>query len=291
MNSTDESEPLEIAVTMPCDGDELVGILHKVPTAEIGVLFVVGGNQYRVGSHRLFVDLARSCAQSGYACMRFDHRGIGDNVSSHVGFESLADDIEIAIAKFLESCPEISRIIIVGLCDGASAALLAIHDIPTIDGLVLVNPWVHSSELEARTRLTNYYSARLRNKRFWRKLFSGKLNIKESVASLLKYIGISLRFGSAGKHEAEAHSEEFTSKMRGALERFEGEVLIILSGQDLVAQQFQQLATIDKTWKRALEDPMVTILKIPGADHTFSISDERNIFQRKLLEWFAEYFA
>jgi len=46
--------------------------------ADTGVLIVVGGPQYRVGSHRQFVMLARFLADHGVPCMRFDYRGMGD---------------------------------------------------------------------------------------------------------------------------------------------------------------------------------------------------------------------
>ncbi len=50
-----------------------------VPCARLGVLIVVGGPQYRVGSHRQFVLLARALAARGFAAMRFDCTGMGDS--------------------------------------------------------------------------------------------------------------------------------------------------------------------------------------------------------------------
>ena len=70
--------------------------------------------------------------------------------------------------------------------------------------------------------------------------------------------------------------------------KFNGPIYIVLSGQDLVAQQFQQLATIDRAWKDCMEKPNVQVTKIPGADHTFSISAERRKFEQVMLDWFVE---
>ena len=81
----------EDAVVFQCEGASLVGILH-VPEREparIGVLVIVGGPQYRVGSHRQFVLMARSLAQSGYAVLRFDYRGMGDSDGEMRTFESV----------------------------------------------------------------------------------------------------------------------------------------------------------------------------------------------------------
>ncbi|KAB8057318.1 hydrolase 1, exosortase A system-associated, partial [Janthinobacterium violaceinigrum] len=58
----------------------LVGIL-SLPAAPgpRGVLIVTGGPQYRVGSHRQFVLLARALAAQGVPVLRFDLRGMGDS--------------------------------------------------------------------------------------------------------------------------------------------------------------------------------------------------------------------
>jgi alpha/beta superfamily hydrolase len=46
------------------------------------VLVIVGGPQYRAGSHRQFTLLARSLAEQGFAVLRFDYRGMGDSTGA-----------------------------------------------------------------------------------------------------------------------------------------------------------------------------------------------------------------
>ena len=48
---------------------------------------MVGGPQYRVGSHRQFTLMARAFAAAGYPVLRFDYRGIGDSEGESRGFE------------------------------------------------------------------------------------------------------------------------------------------------------------------------------------------------------------
>jgi len=56
----------ERAFTFSCQGSELVGIAHlPAVEADRGVLIVVGGPQYRAGSHRQFLLLARELAREG----------------------------------------------------------------------------------------------------------------------------------------------------------------------------------------------------------------------------------
>src|SRR3546814_1414367 len=79
--------------SFPCAEAELVGILHlPAAAARRGVLIVVGGPQYRAGSHRQFLLIARRLAEQGYPVLRFDHRGIGDSDGPYLGFEALDAD-------------------------------------------------------------------------------------------------------------------------------------------------------------------------------------------------------
>ena len=118
----------EQAVVFECAGDRLVGIT-AVPevAADIGVLILVGGPQYRVGSHRQFTLLARSLAEAGFASLRFDYRGMGDSEGKKSEFDDTEDDIAAAIDAFIRSAPGVSRVVLWGLCDAASSALIFAH--------------------------------------------------------------------------------------------------------------------------------------------------------------------
>ena len=87
MNYTEE------AVTFPCEGQALVGVLAKPESPQdIGVVVIVGGPQYRAGSHRQFVLLSRALAVAGFAVLRFDYRGMGDSEGEQRDFESASVD-------------------------------------------------------------------------------------------------------------------------------------------------------------------------------------------------------
>ena len=68
----------EQAVSFELHNNSLYGIL-SVPKVKprAAVIIVVGGPQYRVGSHRQFVLLARSLAEQGILALRFDYTGMG----------------------------------------------------------------------------------------------------------------------------------------------------------------------------------------------------------------------
>ena len=161
-----------------CCGESLLGVL-TVPDqpAPVAVVIVVGGPQYRVGSHRQFLLLARYLAGHGFACLRFDYRGMGDSGGARVGFEDVGPDIGAALGALQAELPNVSQIVIWGLCDGASAASMFAHQDSRVSGLILFNPWVRTDAIEAETRLKHYYARRVLHSAFWRKLVSGEVQL------------------------------------------------------------------------------------------------------------------
>ncbi|WP_294255213.1 hydrolase 1, exosortase A system-associated [Propionivibrio sp.] len=178
----------EQAVVFPVGGEQLLGIVATPDTPiDCGVLIVVGGPQYRVGSHRQFLLLTRRLAAEAYPTMRFDYRGMGDSDGAMRNFEEVTDDIGAALDTFQSSCPTIRRVVLWGLCDAASSALLYVQATrdSRIAGLVLLNPWVRSEASLAQTHIKHYYGQRLLQREFWIKLLSGKLSLFQSVRGLV----------------------------------------------------------------------------------------------------------
>src|SRR5262245_48200607 len=95
----------ERAIGFACGDDALVGVVTEPTThaASTAVLIVVGGPQYRAGSHRQFVQLARALARGGHAVLRFDCRGMGDSSGELLDFEGIAQDIDAAIGALLKA--------------------------------------------------------------------------------------------------------------------------------------------------------------------------------------------
>jgi len=122
----------EKIVEFQCKENYMCGVLHlpkENESSNTGVLIVVGGPQYRVGSHRQFVLLARYLSENGYPVFRFDYRSMGDSEGEARDFESVGEDISTAIEAFFSEAGQLSNIVIWGLCDAASAALFVAHSI------------------------------------------------------------------------------------------------------------------------------------------------------------------
>jgi len=59
-------------------------------------------------------------------------------------------------------------------------------------------------------------------------------------------------------------------RMAEGLDRFKGKLLLILSGKDLTAQEFNEVARASSRWGKLLAAPRVERRDLPEADHTFS---------------------
>lgn len=269
-----------------CEGDSLVGILSRADApATRGVLIVVGGPQYRAGSHRQFTLLARHLAECGLPALRFDYRGMGDSTGPLRTFEGVGADIRCAIDRFFEVAPGLKDIVIWGLCDAASAALFYAHRDARVSGLVLVNPWVRTEQGAARAYLRHYYVRRLFQRSFWEKVARGEFRVREAAGALRQQAAAAvgrdlearpararpeLRDTSAG---ADA---PLPSRMEQGLRKFGGRVLLILSGNDLTAQEFKDVAARSWRWRRLLASGRVTRHELAEANHTFARREWRN---------------
>ena len=277
---------LETAFTFPCRGEELIGILHAgtVP-APRGVLIVVGGPQYRVGSHRQFVLLARDLAGAGIPVLRFDYRGMGDAGGEPVGFEHIDEDIAAAVDAFFARSPGLREVILWGLCDAASAALFyAWHD-PRVGGLVLLNPWVRTEAGQARAYLKHYYLARLFSPELWGKVRRREFDLTGALVSLLgmvnQVLGKSGTRGTPSGNSPTVVTKPLPERMADGLARFSGPVLIILSGNDLTAAEFKDTVHTSRVWRGLLEQPRLSQRELAAANHTFS----RREWRQQVLEW------
>jgi exosortase A-associated hydrolase 1 len=218
----------DLPIVFDCEGDRLVGVLSVPETPiGIGVVVIVGGPQYRAGSHRQFVHLARAVAAAGVATLRFDYRGMGDSEGSPRPFDAVDADIACAVGELKRRVPAVRRVVLWGLCDGASAAFIALRSLPDIAGAIALNPWVRSETSLDQAILQRYYVQRVLSREFWAKLASGRFEplraLKEFARRLLAAI--------SGSRKPSAEPQSFRDRMADGLKQFRGSVLIVLSGR------------------------------------------------------------
>ncbi len=154
-----------------------------------------------------------------------------------------------------------------GLCDAASAALLYLEHRPDprVAGLALANPWVRSAASLARTHVRHYYGRRLLQPEFWLKLLRGGVGAN-AVKGLLRNVKAS--------REAAPEKRSFQQRMAAGWRRTAAPILLMLSGADYTAKEFLDHAGNAPDWAELLGERRVSRVDFPDADHTFSDGDQ-----------------
>ena len=304
----------EQALVFSCAGEQLLAVLTPAAAdtpasaamADVGVVIIVGGPQYRAGSHRQLVQLARSLARQGVSTLRFATRGMGDSSGEQRTLEAIEPDVGAAIDALQTLMPGVKRVVLWGLCGGASAALLYWrHTADTrVQGMVLVNPWVRSEETLARTQLKHYYLKRLAQRAFWAKLFSGGVAGK-AMADLMHNLRLARRSTAGSPAPAELLRETLREaagsdarqrlqtdsvrplqqRMGLAWKQYPGPKLLVLSGNDYTAKEFIETAATDALWRANVAHPSVSRFDVTGADHTFSAPADQRAVEQRTLAW------
>jgi exosortase A-associated hydrolase 1 len=267
---------------LDCDGDACIGVVaapaSPATAARTGVVIVVGGPQYRVGSHRQFVLLARSLAAAGFPALRFDYRGMGDSDGERRDFEDVGIDIGCAVAALVRDAG-VTDVVLWGLCDGASAALMYAAADPRIAGVVALNPWARSAQIAAVTRVRHYYVRRIVSGAFWRKMLTGGVGLLRGARELAG----SLRGSISGR--STSGGDGYLQRMHDGWTSLRRPLLLVLSGHDFTAREFEQWVAQDERRKALIRGPGVEIYRSDVADHTFSDARSRDAVTTRTIEW------
>lgn len=266
-----------------CQGTQLFGVATvPVNAGTTGVVIIVGGPQYRVGSHRQFVLLARRLAADGYPVLRFDYRGMGDSPGELGHFENIESDIGASIDAFMQALPAMRRVVLWGLCDGASAALLYSEKTgdPRVAGMLLVNPWIRTAASQAKTQVRHYYLDRLKQREFWIKLFSGRV----AASALRGFVG-SVKAARQSTAATAASSIAYPTRMAQGWLRFTGQGLLLLSDLDYTAREFEAYCGSDPAWSQAQQTRPLARKRLEQADHTCSQPAAERAMHKATIEF------
>lgn len=282
---------LESTFVFASRGQSLPAILATPDGAQTtGVLLIVGGPQYRVGSHRQFVLLARALASVGIPALRFDSGGMGDASGSLLNFEQIDADIAAAVDVFFARQPGLQRVILWGLCDAASASLFYAWRDSRIAGLVLLNPWVRTDAGLARAYVQHYYRQRLLSREFWGKLLGGGVDIRGALQGFWSKLQQARQASPSPDLNRTAQADPDSSlplpqHMLRGMQRFKGRILLILSGDDLTAAEFRNLVAASPEWQQQMQNQTVQVQELKRANHTFSRRDWREQVERWTIDW------
>jgi exosortase A-associated hydrolase 1 len=255
------------SLTIDTDDNTLSAIYHPGDAAaKFAVLIIVGGPQYRVGSHRHFVALARQLAGNGIPTLRFDAAGMGDSDGKNGDFERLDGNIHAAIDLLMAQSTSLQGVVLWGLCDGASAALLYAPTDRRVDAVVMVNPWLENDQAQAHSQLWGYYLKRLCSLGLWKKLLTGNVNLSRGVGELGSTMSAVVQTSDAVTRPVDSYQQ----RMLSAMQRLDCPMLLLLSGEDLTAAEFERQFYNHTPWQRAQRGKQILVQRHAQADHTFS---------------------
>jgi uncharacterized protein len=284
----------ERAIRFDCHGAPLVGIFHPAsnPNAKRGVLMIVGGGpQFRVGGHRQLVLWARKLADEGYPVLRFDYRGMGDSHGDFLGFEDADDDIRAGIDELQKQAPGLEEVVLWGECDAAAAILFYAYRDARVKSLALLNPWARTEAGQAKTVLRHYYLNRIMQPSFWRKVFSFNFDVVGSLRSALSLVSAAKAASGSTEVKAESptaplsRSASLPDRLYTGFNRFKGPVMLVMSGRDLIAREFDDLIRNSASWQQAIAAKPTTRFDLKEGDHTFSSREWRNQVVAWGLSW------
>lgn len=265
----------------------LVGVI-TAPSGRLprktGVVLTNIGTSHRVGNHLLYVHLARSLADLGYAVIRFDRAGTGyscpapGGVENDVYAESGIDDVRSAMSCLQTRCP-CTQFVLAGLCSGAYFSYHAAALDERVKGLVLINlhsfQWNAGDSLELRVRQTakstDFYLRSARQFETWLRMLRGEVAVirigfalAKRKLSALRQLLIAGLIKAAGRVVLGSTVEQTFRKMLKRRVR----VLFVFGADDasidIVASE------VGRDGANLKKPKLVFAETVKGTDHTFT---------------------
>lgn len=259
-------------------------------------LFLTGGVVPRTGVNRMYVDMAARLAERGHTVLRMDVSGICESAPAEGAAPndphaaSLLDDVRGAVQLLLDTTDQ-PTISLMGLCSGAYATFQTALADPRIKSAVLLNPEVFHlkdgspkfSQTE-QSQAANYYRDQLFSAEAWKKLLSGKANVRYIAGFALAKAKTTV---TTVRERISARITKVPQGLAGDLHRLITRgvdiTIVMAEGDPGHAPLMSQLeADLD-----ALRGMGFRLKLTPGPDHTFNDFSVRG----PLVDWLVDVMA
>ena len=253
--------------------NHLVGVLESGeggPQSESVVVIPNAGFVSQAGPFRLHVHLSRQLASQGLPCLRFDLSGLGDSAlpttREATGARKLAD-IDDAI-DFALAQTGASRIIIVGLCSGATdaheSALKSRHQIAAIG---LLDPVAYPNRL--------YHTIE------WARKLTSPRRIGRLIRRKLAATGTGQDVApSAPRIHKPRPAEQFVAELE-AITAKGTECLFVYTG----GRQYNHKNQLFSILTPRTDRNRIATLFYPQCDHTFILDSHRRMVCEAVGDW------
>lgn len=242
------------------------------------------GMNHRVGPYRIYVELARRLAQSGFSMLRFDLAGMGDSAprTERVG------EIERAVLDVTDAMNALEkrglkRFVQMGLCSGVdSAHMTTVADSRVVGGIFVEGYAFRTPEFYVRR-----YLQRPLSKRFWEVYLLRKLRqyVKSARSSAREA-------GEAAEIYVRAYPtpEQLQIEYAALLAR-NVQLLFVFSGGMGSDQGYNYEGQFADVFPAVASHPHVDIVYYPEADHIFSVTAHRARLIERVHDWMRARFG
>jgi len=288
-NSIDTIAPVEI-LKLLIEGVFSPSIWQS-SNSDLAVVLVNGGAQTRVGSHRQYLQLSRALAKSNIASLRFDLPGFGDHPGQCTDFLKVSRLLPDVCLQLLKARPKVNRLILLGLCDGASAILLSQPFLPSnCIGFIVINPWLRQERSYAHTILKNYYLRRLITANLWLKILSGQFEINTIYQDFRNVIKKACRKYEPLQPQTSVCDsptlDNFIEVIKANWQQSRQQIMVLTSGQDLIANEFLNLCRSDNQYKSLLAS--TDWRHANDANHTFASKAQQLWLERQICDFISQ---
>ncbi|HMK85229.1 MAG TPA: alpha/beta fold hydrolase [Steroidobacteraceae bacterium] len=263
------------------------------------IVLVNAGADSHVCVGRLYVELARQWAESGYVVLRMDLAGLGDSHArpgrpdNEVYPPAAVDDIRAAIA-FMRSRFGVDDVTLGGLCSGAYHTLRAAVEAVPLNRIFLVNPqvffWREGTSLEdiqmpEIMSAESVYGERMCSFKYWKKLLTGQVDVGHIARVYQRRVmfGLATRLRDAARHLRIRLPNDLGWELEQIARRGVRITIVFARGEPgLELLQRQGGSSVKRLGNRC------RLHIIDGADHTFSRRASRPALEMVLREALAE---
>jgi pimeloyl-ACP methyl ester carboxylesterase len=172
----------------------LFGILTSPSAAETrsdlpAIVMLNAGAVHRIGTHRLYVSMARRWAALGFQVLRMDLSGIGDSRVAEGTEENLTyprdrrHDVQAAM-DFLSESLGLDKFVLTGLCSGGDITFEIGFRHPQVVGAIMINPrtfCVYDLGMVDSYQQARWYQGSLLQKDSLKKLLRGDVDVARAA--------------------------------------------------------------------------------------------------------------
>lgn len=257
------------------------------------VLLLTGGVVPRISVNRMYVVLATRLAERGHPVLRMDVSGICESppaagaAPNEPHAESLLPDVRAAVDMLIQA-NESASITLLGLCSGAYASFQTALADERVRSITLLNPEVFHLEggspkfsQTEQSHAASHYKKSLLSPAAWKKLLSGKANVRYIAGFALAKIKTTM---TTARERVEARVSKTPQGVAGDIHRLLArgvKIAIVMASQDsgYEALMSQLGADMDRLQSEGLRYKLT-----PGPDHTFNDFSTR----LPLVDWLVD---